>query len=784
MNRFKSNFLWIPILLLTLATLPFISSLLSNDPVGSVYPDTDLDYFLRLHNMSFKSSTFFPQWNPLDICGAPLLSESQCGTFYPLNQIFRWMPLFKAVTFFFWIHTLLIMFFMYFLARHLGLSVIASILSALSFSCCGHWVLGIYAGKLSNIATITWLPLQLILICRIKQNHNVQIFICMGFVFALQFFAGHFQYMYYSLLVIFFFYQYCWFKSQEQFQMNHFVKAQINFMIALIVGLLISLPHLIPIIDYLLDTYRNSLTMAQVGHFSFPIHNLLTLLVPGIYGDMQNVEYWGIYNLWEMCAYVGIMPLLLCLYAIKKGLSSWMCFFCATAIIALIMALGHYTPFFNVFFYALPGMTWFRGHSKAIVIFCLCVSLMAGKGLDDILSNQQSKPKSSIFILIMIISIAFLLIWTQTQSAISVMKTVMSHIINQPGRYLPIPSITQLKDGYLLAIKGSISNISKGLLWLALSLWLIHRSYRWNVNWRCIIIMMISIIELMSFAHLYVQPVDSSHFMMNEAIQEFFSQDASNYRILDLTNSNTKKVSRIQTITGDRPYIWNRYSRFMNDIVFHHPVPGMKLPPIDRMYDEFQLMNVKYIIQKTNRTLPCQNCIRRYTDSHVDIYENLDVLDRVFIPESVKWISQNDPFFKFLNDKEILNGKCVIIENLESQSKKQTSFDTKQSTVEILKYNNDEIILRAEMTSPGFIVLNDSWSKGWQAICDHDQNLDIYIANYLFRAVFVSKGIHEIQFICLPSGFILSLIIASTTLGLSLMIIVFFGWIAKHKPGV
>jgi len=756
----KKYFPWVPAMIVILLSLPFYSAFISGHPVGSIYPDTDLDYFLRLHNVSFNSQNFFPKWNPLDICGAPVLSEIQSGVFYPFNVFFRWMSLFRAVTVFFWFHTILVSLLIYYLAKTLSFSKSAAMLSALSFSCCSHWVLGIYAGKLSNIATITWLPLYLILICKIKPDrNNLHIYAGISIVFALQFYAGHFQYMYYSLFVVFSFFQYKMFQIQKHFQIKMFIQSQIAFMIAMLIGLLLCLPQLIPVITYLKLTHRSSLTMAQVGHFSFPVYNLLTILFPKIFGNMQQCAYWGIYNLWEMSAYFGIMPLMLCFLAIRKKNASTR-FFMVTTIAYLFIALGENTPLFDLFFYILPGFSWFRGHSKAIVIVCFCMSLIAGKGMENFLSNQ--KPYKNQFRILMFVvgTGCVLLLLCQTSMAQSIMNRFFEHILTQPGHYLPIHTITQLPDNYLAAIQYSISTISKGIFWLMISIFIIVWGKKWTVNRRMISILTIAIIELVGFCNYYIQPVAPSNFLMDQRVENFFNNDTSYFRILDLSQTHIQPTTFIQTITGDRPYIWDRYTKTINQFVFHHAVPGLKLPPLTSMKDGFLLMNVKYVIQKTNSPMAFKNCIRRYTDNRVDIYENTNVLDRLFIPQQVEWVNQQDDAYMKLNEKDVIRGKRVLIEQPEPRLPRKQSFDTQKSSARIINYCTDEIIIQANMETSGWIVLNDSWDKGWIALCDQHQQLDIHIANCIFRAVFVPKGKHEIRMIYRPNGFYLSIFVA------------------------
>jgi len=67
------------------------------------------------------------------------------------------------------------------------------------------------------------------------------------------------------------------------------------------------------------------------------------------------------------------------------------------------------------------------------------------------------------------------------------------------------------------------------------------------------------------------------------------------------------------------------------------------------------------------------------------------------------------------------------------------------STVEVLRYRNEEVLLEARMAADGLVVLADSWFPGWEALVD-DIPAPILQADRLFRAVPVPAGNHRVEF--------------------------------------
>lgn len=75
--------------------------------------------------------------------------------------------------------------------------------------------------------------------------------------------------------------------------------------------------------------------------------------------------------------------------------------------------------------------------------------------------------------------------------------------------------------------------------------------------------------------------------------------------------------------------------------------------------------------------------------------------------------------------------------------------DTGERSVRIVSYRNTEIVVEAESTTGGFVVLNDSWDDWWRVEIDGKPAL-LERANVAFRAVEVPAGKHSVRFVFRP----------------------------------
>ncbi len=95
----------------------------------------------------------------------------------------------------------------------------------------------------------------------------------------------------------------------------------------------------------------------------------------------------------------------------------------------------------------------------------------------------------------------------------------------------------------------------------------------------------------------------------------------------------------------------------------------------------------------------------------------------------------------------------------------------RQGRARLLSAGPHELVVEVESAHGGYLVLSDTYYPGWRASVD-GVAAEIERANYLFRAVKVGKGEHEVRFLYRPASFLaglfltlLSLFVVSLYLG-------------------
>ena len=152
------------------------------------------------------------------------------------------------------------------------------------------------------------------------------------------------------------------------------------------------------------ESNRSSIDYIGAARGSLHPALLLTLVMPDVFGASGRMEdYWGppsfawpdtgiflAQNMGEL--YIGALPLLVLIIAGVRG-QLWMReirFFACAAGVALVYALGWYTPVFRVLYALLPGVDLYRRPADATFLIGALGAILAGYGAHRLLSEPRA----------------------------------------------------------------------------------------------------------------------------------------------------------------------------------------------------------------------------------------------------------------------------------------------------------------------------------------------------------------------------------------------------------
>jgi hypothetical protein len=155
-------------------------------------------------------------------------------------------------------------------------------------------------------------------------------------------------------------------------------------------------------------------------------------------------------------------------------------------------------------------------------------------------------------------------------------------------------------------------------------------------------------------------------------------------------------------------------------------------------------------------------------DDEIKIYQNRNVFPRSFIVNNAEVIKDEKDILDRLDNASFDLRNSIIIEK-DPPPGFTNKISKNNSTVNIIEYNLDSVVLQANMESEGFLIISDTYYPGWQAYIDGKET-DIYEADYFLRAVYLEKGDHRVVFKYIPDTFWFGLCLSLAT------VIVIFGY--------
>jgi uncharacterized membrane protein YfhO len=117
-----------------------------------------------------------------------------------------------------------------------------------------------------------------------------------------------------------------------------------------------------------------------------------------------------------------------------------------------------------------------------------------------------------------------------------------------------------------------------------------------------------------------------------------------------------------------------------------------------------------------------------------------------------------------------MGGEVAI--KAKAKAEAEAKIEEKVGAVTVVEERSNQVLLRVEAPTAGFVVLTDTFYPGWQATVD-GQPAQIWPANLAFRAVAVEAGAHEIIFSYRPRSFIIGLGVSTVTLALLVITLIF-----------
>lgn len=738
--RHRHHLPWLALLTLMLL-IPFGGTLLTTTQVLSDRSTDVANQFLFSRAFGFGEIIRgnFPLWNPFTYSGIPYLGSFQSALLYPPNLLFLLLPLATAINASFVLHLWLFGFGTYLWAAMRRLQPAAAFLTGTAAMLSGTVLLHIYAGHLSNVCSLAWIPFLFLGIDQWLARRHAAWLAVAAFAVALQILGGHPQYVYFTALVA------------GLYTLVHLPGtprlsiAAIGLLTIYPLGALLSAAQLIPGIMATQEAVRSSgVTYDFAAMFSFPPENLLTIILPWLFGNMQTVPYWGRCYLWEMSLYAGTGILILAVFGAlgKKDRSA------ANRLLillgaAILLALGAHTPLHKLLYNFLPGFGSFRGSSKFILFAGIFLSLFAGMGADRLLRKEKFPIAlaAATAILGVILLVAAPAITTDT------IRTIGAGILQTRESYLNPDAFEQA------AFLDSTRNLAASQLRIAGTLFLLFAILFYFTNrFRRVIWVVgaVAVTELLVFARSTVVTFPLTDFTF-PSVAEFLKKNPGDYRTLNLFNPDAAMLIRSENIWGYDPGVLKRYAELLFFSQGANPKTASQYLPLQRSHPVLSLLRGRYLMT------PDKGEIR--------IQEIAQPFPRFFAVSNYEVLKDQDAQFRRMSET-LFDWKRQIL--LETEPIPTPDSGLPKINISVKDFSTDHWTLDVKTDRATILVMTDSYSRDWRASAIRGSvqtNYSLLPANRAIRAIPLAAGHHQFRLDYIPTGWHLGIALSLLSLG-------------------
>lgn len=742
---------------------------LITDPVNSSYAE--------VYNKALKEG-HLNQWSPYVLTGIPGVMGG-AGPYFPVKMLLhRLFTTPVALTLSLFIHVMVMGFFMFLYLNEIGAGWRGALFGGIAYmfnGCAMVWLefeMWVIVGA--------YLPLLLLFMERYLGEKRFLYAFAGGLVFGSMLLNSSFQLTLYAGVFIAFYTFFLVARHYRTGKWRGMAHIAVCVLITGITGILVGAIEILPFLELASDSSRISRVFEFHQFFDtlarVPFRYFVTLFFPDFFGSpvlhfnlipaLPSQEYMN-YN--ELTLYMGISTVFAfaaCIVGRKNSFSRFYLFM-TVMVVAMITGTYVYYPFFKL----VPGMNKMNP-TRLIFLFVFMVSAASGLGIKALEEMTAHKRKNFLGVVLVITAVVVLM------SFFGSSPEIIRWFNKEEFERVPQPIAAGLAAA-ISDLRGIFSPVIYKPLILTLvafclfSLFALIRKRKIN-NAVFVLILAILSYDLISFGRNYNTVIEPEYIYPKTPAIEFLLRQPGPFRVVQDADSGLfinalipfglEEVGGYMSVYPDRinklmSYIQNGDRTFEGDIfdrwvTFGSRGTNLSLPIFD-------LLNVRYLL--TAPYVEIRN--KKYKlvfREDLAVYENMEVMPRAFVVHNYAVKNDIKQLLQYMWSDAFDMKKQVVLEkepSPEFTAGIHAPLYPPQTTFE--KYTPDEIIVRADLSTNGWLVLSDTYYPGWRAEVD-GKEIMIHRANVNFRAVELTAGKHQVSFTYRPAparlGMFLSLI--------------------------
>lgn len=353
----------------------------------------------------------FPLWNPMNGLGTPLLGNMLSGAFYPLKiMVYLWTSD-GARDLYIVLRLVLAALFAFALAKQLRLAFLPAALAALCFAFTGYMKMFVNENYLNADVL---LPAAALLALRLREGPKLRDVALLGLVTFAVINNGHPEAAFYTLLLPAFL------VIATASRKKPLGRAVLLFCGAISLGVLLSLPMLLPFLEYWFRGWHFHVPGA--GFFHYSARQAAALVTPWFFGKLPagapfltpprivwpetspGMPAYAASNVPWLVPAIGAVPLLLAMMAVSRprGISRIDAALLIYAVFFLGVMFG--LPLFRLIGF-IPVFSFSGNFKHPEPGVALAFALLAGRGLHMIFTGRVSGTRAANVVLILFVAV-------------------------------------------------------------------------------------------------------------------------------------------------------------------------------------------------------------------------------------------------------------------------------------------------------------------------------------------------------------------------------------------
>jgi hypothetical protein len=714
-----------------------------------VFIERDLSVFFippRYLWVELVTSFQMPLWNPFNYSGIPLLGVLQPAVLYPPHIFYLFLPFNVVWNWMIILHFPFAALTTYCLLRYMKVSKTASLAGGITFMLSGY-LISIHS-LLSHLLSVPWFPLVILFFLKFMETQKIRHILLASIFLTMEFFAGAPEIVIMNLLVLTIMIPFIEsFIGQVPAPMSLRLKGLIY--VVLFFSLL-SAVQLIPFYELkMLSIRRTGLTYREATIWSFSWQDFLQFFIRDPFGNFATEEKYWRNQSWLKTLYLGFIPFFLSAFYFLRG-EKRQILFVLLIVLSFVFALGGNTWLYQ-YLYRIPPFNAMRYPVKYLFVFFFVISMTVGLGLDSLRRGMETKDRKVRGLIHWFFygGFIFALAW----GFISVFGTEVHSFFDRIG----------FKPDTYNDISTNIHNI-KRVLFFTFLFCIALTCYMRTKRKPLVLAAIVSLLGCDLFLANY-------HFYRSVSWESFMSKPRFTATLQNEGAGGGRYfvTPKAKAAFGGYPVDQNTMSSSYAALLGLYSIDGCEVFRIERHESLVELMGAQASLRDAKRYLNVLGVRFIITPYQVDDAD-FRLWDRMkATKEKDAYIYEYTPFsnrFVFYGEAHFLPDDKQVMQSLsdpKTDLKKDLfiSYTGKTGSVDYgavmgevkpVSLKANKLVLDTVTDNDGFLYCSDTWYPGWRAYVD-GKRTEIFRANLAFRAVFLPKGNHRVEFVYVPLSF-------------------------------